>query len=325
MVVGGWGIERRAGVMSKRVANVSLLLVGLSLASVGTSMAKDGKGLWSVYDDALKGARYIDLTHAIAPGIPVWHGFGPSKFERARAGADIDGFARKGDGFTYEKHGFEATSYNLTTDQLGTQLDPPAHWAPEYPSIDELPPTYAVRPLVVISIVDKVARDPGYHLQVADIRAFETEHGPIPQGSVVFVRSDWSKGWPDPQLARRKPFPGVSLDALKFLHGERHILFHGHEPLDTDTTPTLEGEHWLMHNGYAQAEGVANLDGVPATGCLVTIGYPKFKGGTGGYARYVAICPPDTPAGVTIGPNDAPLPKSDKPLRWDSATGTRVR
>ncbi len=311
--------------MSKRVANVSLLLVGLSLASVGTSMAKDGKGLWSVYDDALKGARYIDLTHAIAPGIPVWHGFGPSKFERARAGADIDGFARKGDGFTYEKHGFEATSYNLTTDQLGTQLDPPAHWAPEYPSIDELPPTYAVRPLVVISIVDKVARDPGYHLQVADIRAFETGHGPIPQGSVVFVRSDWSTGWPDPQLARRKPFPGVSLDALKFLHGERHILFHGHEPLDTDTTPTLEGEHWLMHNGYAQAEGVANLDGVPATGCLVTIGYPKFKGGTGGYARYVAICPPDTPAGVTIGPNDAPLPKSDKPLRWDSATGTRVR
>ena len=24
-----------------------------------------------------------------------------------------------------------------------------------------------------------------------------------------------------------------------------------------------------MHNGYAQAEGVANLDQVPATGCLV--------------------------------------------------------
>jgi hypothetical protein len=102
-------------------------------------------------------------------------------------------------------------------------------------------------------------------------------------------------------------------------------LFHGHEPLDTDTTPTLEGEAWLMHNGYAQAEGVANLDAVPATGCLVTIGYPKFKGGTGGYARYVAICPPQTPGGAVIGASDAPLPKSDKPLRWDAAQGTRVR
>jgi kynurenine formamidase len=308
--------------MSKRIANVSLI-VGLSLSLAGAAVAQDDKGLWSIYDEALKSAKYIDLTHVIAPNIPVWYGFGPSKFEPSQAGSDIKGYAKRGDVFSYDKHGFEATHYDLTTDQLGTQLDPPAHWAPEYPSIDELPPTYAVRPLVVISIVDKVASDPGHHLQVADIEAFE--HGRIPESSVVFVRSDWSKDWPNRELATRKPFPGVSLDALKFLHEQRHILFHGHEPLDTDTTPTLEGEAWLLHNGYAQAEGVANLDGVPATGCLVTIGFPKFKGGTGGYARYVAICPPDTPVGMTIGAADAPLPKSDKPLRWDTVVGTRVR
>jgi kynurenine formamidase len=308
--------------MNSRVVRIALL-VGLSSASA--ACAHKGQGLWGVYDGSLKRARYIDLTHVIAPNIPVWPGFGPSRFEPAKASADVEGLARKGDSFSYAEHGFEATNYNLATDQLGTQLDPPAHWAAEYPSIDELPPTYAVRPLVVISIVDQVAKDPGYHLQVADIEAFEVQHGRIPEGSVVMVRSDWSKGWPDPALATRRPFPGVSLDALKFLHRERHILFHGHEPLDTDTTPKLEGEAWLMHNGYAQAEGVANLDGVPATGCLVTIGYPKFKGGTGGYARYIAICPQDTPVGVTIGPNDAPLPRSDKPLHWDAAAGTRVR
>jgi kynurenine formamidase len=61
-------------------------------------------------------------------------------------------------------------------------------------------------------------------------------------------------------------------------------LFHGHEPLDTDSTPNLEGEDWLMHNGYTQAEGVANLDQVPEAGALVVIGYPKFAGGLGGYA-----------------------------------------
>jgi hypothetical protein len=80
-----------------------------------------------------------------------------------------------------------------------------------------------------------------------------------------------------------------------------------------------------MHNGYTQAEGVAHLDQVPETGCLVAIGYPKFAGGTGGYARYVAICPPETPAGVKIGPQDAPLPKYEKALHWDAAAGTRVR
>ena len=296
---------------------VSLGLVALaSLAVVGAASAADG--LWGVYDHALRGAKYIDLSHVIGPDIPVWYGFGPSKFMPS-----VD--PKTGQPYTYEKDGFAATHYDLSTDQLGTQLDPPAHWAPEYPSIDELPPTYAVRPLVVISIVPQVKRNVGYHLQVADILAFEKAHGRIPAGSVVFIRSDWSRTWPDPRLATQNPFPGVSLDALKFLHLKRHILFHGHEALDTDTTPSLEGEAWLMHHGYTQAEGVANLDKVPPTGCLVAIGFPRFKGGTGGYARYVAICPPSWKYGSRIGPADAPLPRSDKPLHWDAAAGTRVR
>jgi hypothetical protein len=132
-----------------------------------------------------------------------------------------------------------------------------------------VPPTSAVRPLVVISIVPQVKRSFNYHLKVKDIRRFERRHGRIPRGSVVFVRSDWSRRWPDPALAGLTEFPGVSLAALKFLHLKRHILFQGHEPLDSDFTPTLEGEDWLMHHGYAQAEGVASLVGVPATGCLV--------------------------------------------------------
>jgi hypothetical protein len=110
------------------------------------------------------------------------------------------------------------------------------------------------------------------------------------------------------------------------LHEQRHILFHGHEPLDTDTTPNLEGEHWLMHNGYTQAEGVANLNQVPETGCLIAIGYPKLGGGLGGYARYIAICPPDWEYGVAIGEvAEAPLARSDKKLQWDQKQGMRIR
>jgi kynurenine formamidase len=276
-------------------------------------------GLWRVYDQSLRGAKYIDLTHALTPSIPVWTGFGPSKF-----GPTVN--PKTGQPYTYAKDGFEATQYNLSTDQFGTQLDPPAHWAPEYPTIDELPATYAVRPLVVISIVDQLVKSPGYHLQVADIERWEARNGRIPAGSVVMIRSDWSKAWPDPALATRTIFPGVSLEALKFLHLRRRILFHGHEPLDTDTTSSLEGEHWLMHNGYTQAEGVANLSQVPETGCLVTIGYPKFAGGLGGYARYVAICPADWKYGVSVGKvPEAPLARSDKILQWDTTRGVRVR
>jgi hypothetical protein len=81
-----------------------------------------------------------------------------------------------------------------------------------------------------------------------------------------------------------------------------------------------------MHSGYTQAEGVANLDQVPEKGCLIAIGYPKFQGGLGGYARYVAICPSGWRYGVTIDETpEAPLPKSNKILQWDSSQGVRVR
>jgi len=283
-------------------------------------------GLWAVYEHALKGAKYIDLTHTIAPDMPVWAGFSKPRFSLGTAANDSVSGLRKGQPFTYEKQGFEVTALTFPTDQLGTQLDPPAHWAPEYPSIDELPATYTLRPLVVIPMQDQVAKDYGHQLQVADILAFEKTYGQIPEGAVVFIRSDWSKRWPDPNLVKETRFPGVSLAALQFLHLQRHILFHGHEPLDTDDTPTLEGEHWLMHHGYAQAEGVANLDKVAPTGCLVSIGFPKIRGGTGGLARYIAICPADWPYGSAVDPRrDAPLPRAAKPLHWDAASGTQVR
>src|SRR5215217_2929285 len=300
---------------------VALAAAAAVLVPAGAHAAD--RGLWKVYDNALSRARYINLTHHITPDIAVWKGFGPSKFDK-------DNNPETGQPYTYDKDGFEATNYTLATDQLGTQLDPPAHWDPNYPAIDELPATYAVRPLVVISIVRQVRKDPRYALQVSDIKRFEKRHGRIPRGSVVMVRPDWSKRWTeDPQqakaLAADPDFPGVSLKALKFLHIKRHILLHGHEPLDTDTTPTLEGESWLMHHGYTQAEGVAKLAGVPATGCLVSIGYPKFKGGLGGYARYVAICPPATRRGTRISRRDAPLRKHARPLHWDRQRGYRVR
>ena len=308
--------NRAARFLLASVCALAVVLTSVGAASAGRKHHHP-QSLWGLYEQTLREAKYVDLTHTITPSIPVWAGFGPSLFAPAKNPVT-------GAPYTYAVDGFEATAYTLQTDQLGTQLDPPAHWAPEYASIAELPATFAVRPLVVISIVPQVRKDFNYSLKVSDIRKWEIDHGTIPAGSVVFVRSDWSKRWPSPELPKLKKFPGVSLKALEFLHLQRHILFHGHEPLDTDSTPTLEGEDWLMHHGYTQAEGVANLDKVPETGCLISIGYPKFKGGLGGYARYIAICPPGT-KGAAISGSDAPLKKYSKDLHWDTKLGYRVR
>jgi kynurenine formamidase len=283
------------------------------------AFAEEKHPLWELYGSTFKTAKYVDLTHAFEPKQPVWPGFAGAKFKPSVAGQDIEGYVKKGDEFTYEKHGFIATAYDLTTDQYGTQLDPPAHWDNLGATISDIPASFTLRPLVVVDIHEKVAADPGYHATIDDVKAWEAKHGTVPEGSVVFFRSDWSKKWTDIEAFNAKAFPGVKLDTLKFLQLERKILFHGHEPLDTDTTPTLEGEAWLLHNHFAQAEGVANLDQVPEAGALVAIGFAKPKGGTGGYARYVAICPPDWKYGVSvIDAPGAPLPKQAHPLKRDA-------
>lgn len=295
-------------------SKVSWLFAAFLLANV--SLAAESPGLWRVYHEQLEGAKYIDLTHAFAPGDPRGSGFADVRVGPARAAIDIPGLIARGEPFTYEKQGAGITAYELPTDQVATQLDPPAHWSANGASISELPPTIAVRPLVVIDVSAKVRADAGYAAALDDLRQWEKRHGQVPAGAVVMIRSDWSKKWREPARFTQRPFPQVSLPLLQFLHLQRHILFHGHEPLDTDMTPDFQAESWLMHHNFLQAEGVANLDQVPEAGALVAIGYAKPEGGTGGLARYVAIAPANWPHGVSLreAPG-APLPANAKPLR----------
>ena len=313
--------RNRKGFLYQQFLALLIVITTVVLYGCGkvNSVQAQNTNLWQIYDTAFKSAKYVDLTHSFNPTIPVWPGFSKAVFQPAVAGADLPDYINKGEEYTYPDHGFIATAYTLPTDQYGTQLDPPAHWDEYGATISDLPPTYAIRPLVVIDVHEKVAVNPGYHAAISDIQAWEAKYGKIPEGSVVMIRSDWYKKWSEVDIFNQKPFPGVSLEALKFLHLERKILFHGHEPLDTDTTPNLEGEYWLLHNHFTQAEGVANLDQVPESGGLVVIGFAKPEGGTGGYARYVAICPPDWPYGVSIlEVPGAPLPVQPYPLRRDN-------
>jgi kynurenine formamidase len=300
-----------------RFAALLTAALTVSLAAVAQGGRREANPLWDFYGSTLKSAKYIDLTHALAPGGPIGEGFADFKVGPTLAGVSIPGLIGKGEPFTYEKQGVAITAYDLPMDHIGTQFGPPAHLNEHGATIDDIPPTVSLRPLVVVNVAAKVAVDPGYQATVGDIKFWERRHGPIPSGAVVMIRSDWSKKWNDPRRFTTQPFPGVTLDALKYLHLERHILMHGHEPLDTDNTaPEFLGEKWLLKHNFAQAEGVANLDQVPESGALIAIGFAKFKGGTGGFARYVAIAPAGWPHGVSLAEQSgAPLPTRARPLR----------
>ncbi|KAJ2883587.1 hypothetical protein H4R27_002673 [Coemansia aciculifera] len=297
-------------------AVVALISAVLATAKQAWPPLMEKSSLWSAYDSFLSKAKYIDLTHTIRPDMPIWRGFGNISFSPA-VNKDT------GQAFAYATDGFVANAYKLTTDQMGTQLDAPAHFNAHYAASDEIPSTFALRKLCVIDVSAQARKNASYAVAVEDVLGWEAEHGRVPRGSVVFVRSDWSRTWPHVDT---DVFPQVSLEVVQFLHLQRGILFHGHEPLDTDMTPHFDAEAWILGHGYAQAEGVMNLHLLPPKGCLLSTGFPKFKGGAGNYVRYVAVCPEDWPHGVAPGQApEAPLQYFEKAIAWDAQKGYRSR
>ena len=87
----------------------------LAVAAVAFAVQKRPEPeLWRIYRQELARAKYVDLTHTITPKIPVWAGFAKSTF-----GPAVD--PKTGKAWSYKADGFEATHYDLGTDQLGTQ------------------------------------------------------------------------------------------------------------------------------------------------------------------------------------------------------------
>jgi hypothetical protein len=49
--------------------------------SIKKAQPSSNPELWQVYQQSLKEAKYVGLTHTITPAILVWSGFGSSKFK----------------------------------------------------------------------------------------------------------------------------------------------------------------------------------------------------------------------------------------------------
>jgi kynurenine formamidase len=242
-------------------------------------------GLWSFYYRVLAHARFVDLTHTFGRDTPHWHGFGPMT-EQAL--------------FTIPKDGFHVDRY-CHVGQWGTHVDAPAHFHTGLTSVDRIPPSDMLLPLVVLDVHRQAARNPDYRISLAEVHAWERRYGPIPPHSFVAMRTDWSKRWTsEAAMQNRGPhgvghYPAWSLPVLKYL-AAHHIAAIGHETTDTDggiaashNDYSLES-YWLGTDHY-QIEMLAHLDQVPDAGALVMVTFPRPHNGAGFPARVVAIVP----------------------------------
>ncbi len=240
----------------------------------------------------LETRRFVDLTHAFEPGIPHWPGFPDERRKTIYS-------YRPGQGTL--GHGFWAEQFTHVG-QWGTHCDPPAHFVEGLRTIDQIPVEEMVLPLAIIDIHEKVAKDADYCVTMEDVRDWEARHGPIPRGSFVALRTDWSKRWPDAAAMRNEDenkvahYPGWSREVLEYLYEERNITASGHETLDTDPgTATSRGDYsletYVLGQNRYQIELLTNLDQVPEEGALVVVTFPKPKNGSGFPARVFAILP----------------------------------
>lgn len=241
----------------------------------------------------LASKRFVDLTHAFEPGIPRWPGFPDEKRETA---------------YWYEKGkgslgtGF-FTEIFTHVGQWGTHVDPPAHFIKGLRTVDEISLKEMILPLVVIDVHSEAAKNPDYTLTIERIKKWEADHGRLPSGAFVAMRTDWSKRWPDAAAMENKDsagvshYPGWSMPALKYLYEECKITASGHETTDTDsgiatTKDDYSLETYILRTNHYQIEMLTNLDQVPENGALIAATFPKPKGGSGFPARVFAICPP---------------------------------
>lgn len=238
----------------------------------------------------LAGAEVVDLSHSYGADTLYWP-TSPSAFELEELfyGMTPAGFFYSANSLSTPEHG-------------GTHLDAPIHFAQGGWAADEIPAERLIGPAVVIDVAAQAAADPDYRLDGEDLFAWETEHGLVPEGSIVLLRTGWSARWPDavaylgddtPGDALNLHFPGYGEEAARTLVEQRRVDVLGIDTASLDYGPSTD---FIVHQvasaaNVAGLENLNNLDRVPDTGAWVVALPMKIAGGSGGPARVVALVP----------------------------------
>jgi kynurenine formamidase len=234
--------------------------------------------------------RLIDLTHAFGARTLYWP-TSPSGFRLDRLT-----FGQTPGGYFYAAYAFS------TPEHGGTHLDAPIHFAENGMTTDRVPLEQLVAPAVVIDASAKAAADPVYRLTREDVLAFERRHGRIDRGTIVLLRTGWSRRWPDRQAyfgdatpgdASKLRFPSYGTDAAELLVRDRAVAALGADVASIDYGPSTD---FMVHRIAAAAnvpgfENLTRLEELPPTGAIVIALPIKIEGGSGGPLRAIALVP----------------------------------
>jgi kynurenine formamidase len=239
----------------------------------------------------------VDLTQPLGPETPV---IGLPPMFAASPGVTIDVISN------YDDRG-PAWYWNTLRfgEHTGTHFDAPIHWitGKDLPdsACDTIPARRFVGPACVLDVTADVARDPDFLLTPERIEAWEREHGPIPAGAWVLLRTGWSRRTAPADfvnVAADGPHsPGFDGRASRMLAHDRDVLGVGVETIGTDAGQAGRFDppfpnHAIMHGaGKFGLASLCNLDRLPPTGAVVIAAPLKILNGSGSPLRVLAIVP----------------------------------
>jgi kynurenine formamidase len=234
-------------------------------------------------------SKVIDLTYSFDEHTIYWPTAESFHLEVVSAQKTAGGYWYAANNICMAEHG-------------GTHLDAPIHFAEGKHAADQVPVQQLIGPAAVIDVRAHAAKDADYRLTVADLEAWEKQHGRIPQGAIVLMFSGWGTRWPDKKtyLGTDKPgdvanlhFPGFSKEAAEFLVSQREIDAIG---VDTPSIDYGQSQDFIVHqiiNGANKPglENVAQMEKLPAKGATLIALPMKIAKGSGGPVRIIALLP----------------------------------
>jgi kynurenine formamidase len=190
-------------------------------------------------------------------------------------------------------------------EHTGTHFDAPIHWISGRDhannATDTIQPARFVGAACVIDVTREVAQYEDFLLTREHVLAWEGEHGKIPPGAWVLLRTDWSKRKGRDAFLNIKSdgphSPGWHKDCVAFLAHERDVLGVGVETVGTDAGQAGGFDlpfpcHTIMHGaGKFGLASLTNLDQLPPVGAIVIAAPLKIVNGSGSPVRVLALTP----------------------------------
>ncbi len=231
----------------------------------------------------------VDLSHTYDAATIFWPTAEPFKLESVADGVTPGGFYYAANNFRTAEHG-------------GTHLDAPVHFAAGKQAVDAIPLDHLIGTAAVVDVAAKCQANADYLVTQADLEAWERANGQIPAGSILLIRTDFSKRWPDPArylgtaergaaAVSKLHFPGVHPDAARWLVANRSIKAVGIDTasIDDGQSTDYQTHRILYERNIPGFENLTNLDRLPPTGAQIVALPMKIGGGSGAPLRAIAI------------------------------------